>query len=84
MVKFKIQEPIWKNRSVGLASHLIKANEDVHVEILYRDKQGNRTFPGLYIMSGRQALDYPVQTVRYGTKVHLIPISDFRHRGGLA
>ena len=70
-----IIEPIWKNRSVGIARE--KIIDDIEVEILYKDKYGNRTFPGVYRMDREKALSYPTQIVK-GKTLKIIPIKDFK------
>jgi len=71
----KIRKPIWKTRSVGINSNKIISDE-VTVEILYKDKSGNRLYPGIYFMSSGKAKLYPIQIVK-GNKLHIIPIGDF-------
>lgn len=80
MIKVKIKVPIWKTRSVGIATHLLEEGRDIHVEILYCNKSGNRSFPGIYTMSCEKALTFPKQTVRFGVVLHIIPIVEFNHR----
>jgi len=74
LINILIHEPIWKNRSVGIAERKIIA--DILVSIDYRDKRGELVFPGRYLMKREKALTYPTQMVR-GTTLRIIPISDF-------
>jgi hypothetical protein len=74
-VKISIRQPIWKDRSVGIAKD--KITEDIEVEILYKDKYGNRTFPGVYRMTKTLALAHPTQIVK-GRELKIIPISEFK------
>lgn len=73
-MKISIREPIWKTLSVGIAKDKIVG--DIEVEILYTDKSGNRTYPGIYRMTKTLALSHPTQVVR-GTELKIIPISAF-------
>jgi hypothetical protein len=76
MVLFRIKEPIWKDRSVGLALDKIPLHDDlVKVEILYKDKQGKFIYPHPLYISSLKALRYKYQIVK-GTKLVIIPIKD--------
>lgn len=75
----KIKEPIWKNRSVGIAESKM-LDEVIEVEILYKDKTGNRLYPGIYKMNWAKAMTYPKQVIR-GVNLRIIPIKDFEATG---
>ena len=78
-MRYQIREPIWKDRSVGLAAD--KMDTDVlEVEILYEDKTGKRIYPYLYTIPKVIAQRYPVQTKK-GTTLHLVPIAALQPRG---
>lgn len=75
-MRYYINTPIWKTRSVGLAKD--KMNSDVlEVEILYRDKQGKRIYPHVYEINKEQSLRYSTQRIK-GHILYLIPIEDFK------
>lgn len=74
-VKISIKEPIWKNRSVGIARD--KITEDIEVEILYKDRFGNRIYPHIYKMTKTLALSHPTQIVK-GRELKIIPIAEFK------
>lgn len=74
-MKFNINTPIWKNKSVGIKRENI--TEDIEVEISYTDKQGNKVFPHIYLMTKEKALSYPTKTFGNTPKLQIIPIADF-------
>ena len=71
--KFQIQTPYWKDMSVGIAEDRIC--DENHIEILYKDKFGNRRFPHVYMATREELMDCPVTVVRNRTKLRQIPIS---------
>lgn len=75
----KIRTPIWKTRSVGIADFRLDGDV-VRVEILYKDKSGNRVYPGIYEMEVERVTKYHIQRVR-GVNLHIIPIRDFKKGG---
>ena len=79
-MKIKIKEPIWKNRSVGVAASKL-VEDKIEIEILYKDKVGNRVFPGIHEMPSIVAKSYPVQ-IKKGCRLHIIPIRAFRVKNG--
>jgi hypothetical protein len=72
----QIKYPIWKTRSVGIADYKLKGKGTVRMEILYKDKQGERIYPYIYEMPIYKAVRYPTQEVK-GITLHIIPIEDF-------
>lgn len=78
-MKVNIKVPIWNGNKVGVATrNLADKNGTLEVEVLYKDKDGNRVFPLLYCMSNQKALTYPVHK-GYGRVPDLvyIPLRDF-------
>ena len=76
----KIKEPIWKPpRSVGIANKTIVMCEadDFLVEILYKNRFGDRIFPYPYRITKEKALSYPIQK-RYGVELRIIPLKDMQ------
>lgn len=69
---YKIKAPIWKNRTVGIAEHLLESHNTI--EILYKNKEGKQIYPQIFGITKRQALRYPVQIIR-GTRLRIIPIN---------
>lgn len=74
----KIKYPIWKTRSIGIADFKLHGQGVVHIEILYKDKQGNRIYPYIYQIPVYQAVRYPTQEVNGGVTLHIIPIEDLQ------
>jgi hypothetical protein len=58
---------------VGIAEY--KINNNLVVEIEYKDKRGDKMFPNPFFISKQQALRYPTQTVK-NTVLRIIPIAD--------
>ena len=74
MRKIKIEYPIWKTRSIGIAEY--KITDDLLIEILYRDKSGQRLYPHKYRLLRSKALCYPKQVVKNGVILRIVPISE--------
>jgi hypothetical protein len=72
----RINFPIWKTRSVGIAENRII--DDLEIEILYQDKNGNRLYPSRYYISRSEALNHPTQTLPSGVKLRIIPIAEMK------
>jgi len=70
-----IKEPIWGTKSVGVAEY--KMTDEFYVEIIYRDRYGNKVYPFYYKMTKEKAKYYPLQIIK-GTKLRIIPINDFK------
>jgi len=75
MSKIKINSPIWKNRSVGIAEYAMK-DEDLIVDILYTKKDGKRLYPYSFKTSKTFAMSQPQQIVEKGVKLRIIRIED--------
>lgn len=73
MIPIKIKVPIWATKSVGVAEH--KIIDDLAIEILYKNKLGDRVYPGIYTISKSKALSYPYQDIK-GNRLRIIPIKD--------
>jgi len=71
--KLKIKEPIWISRSVGIAAK--RAFADLEIEILYKDKYGNRVFPGVYKITKEKIITYPYRYIG-GNRIYIVPIKD--------
>jgi hypothetical protein len=78
MRKVVIHFPIWKTKSIGVAKY--KITDDLAIEILHKDNDGSRMYPGEYHISKDKALSYPTQKVRGGVILHIIPIADMEER----
>lgn len=70
---FQIETPYWKYMSVGIAED--KIGDENHIEILYKDKFGNRRFPHVYMATREELMACPISYVKNGTKLRQIPIS---------
>ena len=73
-MKFQIQTPIWKTRSVGLNVNLL--SKDNTVDILYKGADGKRLFPLTFKITRDEAMKYP-RDLKNSFLV-VIPISDLK------
>jgi hypothetical protein len=71
--KLKIKEPIWINRSVGIAAK--RAFADLTIDILYKDKFGNRVYPATYKITKEKIITYPYRYIG-GNRIYIVPIKD--------
>ena len=78
MNKLKIREPIWKTKSIGIAT--FRVLEDLEITIAYKDKHGNKVFPGKYYLKVGDAVNYPISYCK-GTEVYIVPIEELSRNG---
>jgi len=71
--KLKIKEPIWISRSIGIAAK--RAFADLEIEIMYKDRYGNRVFPGIYKIAKEKIITYPYRYIG-GNRIYIVPIQD--------
>jgi len=71
--KLKIKEPIWISRSIGIAAK--RAFADLEIEILYKDKYGNRVYPGIYKITKEKIIQYPFRYIGKN-RIYIVPIKD--------
>lgn len=69
----KIKEPIWISQSIGIAAK--RAFADLKIEIMYKDKYGNKVFPAQYFIRKEDIIKYPIQYCGK-TKLYIIPIKN--------
>jgi hypothetical protein len=74
MNRVKINEPIWKTRSVGIREDLCL--DDCEIKILYVNKSGEREFPDTYLLRKNVGLKYPTKLIRGVFRLKIIPIAD--------
>ena len=70
---FQIQTPFWKYMSVGIAED--KIQDENHIEIMYKDKFGNRRFPHVYMATREELMSCEIYTAKNNTKLRLMPIA---------
>jgi len=68
-----IKTPIWKTRSIGIATHLL--DDDVRVKISYRNKNGDLLYPNDFFLPKGYANQFPLQRMSSNIMVRLVPIS---------
>jgi len=69
----KIKEPIWISRSIGIASKRTFA--DLTIEILYKDKYGNRVYPATYFIKKEKIITYQYRYIGRN-RIYIVPIKD--------
>lgn len=78
MALIEIRFPIWNGgqRYVGIADFRIRAHNKI--VILYTRKDGTKSFPNPYYISGAdiKSPDHKFQVVKGGVKLYLVPISE--------
>ena len=72
--RYTIRKPIWKTKSIGIASHRLRT--DLLVNISYKNKDGEILFPGNFLVKKEIAKTYPIQKIGRNVKLHIIPIDD--------
>jgi len=70
-----IKYPIWKTRSVGIAT-FAAGLEKTTVEITYRNKAGERLYPHVYSIPTNKLRKYPIQAIKPGVRLYIVPIED--------
>jgi len=73
MNKLRIKEPIWISKSIGIAAKRVFA--DLEIEIMYKDKYGNRVYPATYKIIKEKIITYPYRYIG-GNRIYIIPISE--------
>jgi len=74
MKTLKIHSPIWSSMSIGIAH--FRVSDDLKIQILYKDKYGNRKFPDTYFMSKEKIITYPTKIIHKNIRLYIIPIKD--------
>jgi hypothetical protein len=69
----KIKEPIWISKSIGIAAK--RAFADLTIDILYKDKFGNRVYPATYKITKEKIITYPYRYIG-GNRIYIVPIKD--------
>ena len=72
MNRYEIREPIWKDNSIGIADFRLK--DDLLVDIIYKNKNGERIFPDTYIIRKEKVKE--IYQIIYGRKIYLFLIKD--------
>lgn len=75
---FNIRIPVWNGgkRMVGLATYKIGNHNEIR--ILSKNKDGERTYPNPFYISGSKARSYPTEPVKTHPDIilYMIPIAD--------
>lgn len=75
MPPLQIRSPIWASRSVGIAEHKIGL-QGIDLEIIYKDKLGNRVYPFIYHINREKIIKYPIKVINDTIKLRIVPIAD--------
>jgi len=71
--KFEIKEPIWKDKSIGIADFRLK--NDLQVDIIYKNKTNERVFPDTYIIKNPNLTNREYQIIS-GNKIYKFLINE--------
>jgi len=71
--KYEIKEPIWKDKSIGIADFRLK--NDLQVDIIYKNKTNERVFPNTYIIKNPNLTNREYQIIS-GNKIYKFLISE--------
>ena len=69
----KIKEPIWMSRSVGVAAK--RAFADLEIQIMYKNKYGNKVYPATYKIRKEKIITYPFRYIGRN-RIYIRPIKD--------
>ena len=81
MNTIKISTPIWSGAGyfdspcIGIRCDRVKGYARVTID--YTDRHGNKTFPGEFGITKKQAAQYPVKDYAWG-QAYIIPIRELR------
>ena len=71
MQTYNIRVPIWKTRSIGVATY----RTPCLIDITYTDTKGERIYPDTYYVSTEFAEQYPVRQFGSSPEMYIIPIN---------
>jgi hypothetical protein len=74
----EIKEPIWKTRSVGVSILNMQQSDIVHMTVLYKNVDGEKTFPYTYELTALEISNYPLKYKAKGVPLYDVPIKNFR------
>jgi hypothetical protein len=59
MIRLRLRSPVWKTMEVGVSPTILRHNENIIIEITYRNKKGELVFPDLYFFRVKNAYKFP-------------------------
>ena len=74
MQKVYINVPIWSSRAVGIKEKYLE--DDLMVEILYKDVHGNRVYPHTYLAKKEKVEYFGRQIINDKVTLIIFPIAD--------
>jgi hypothetical protein len=79
IVRVEIQRPIWGGGkpAIGVADFRAKGADVIEAEIMYKRKDGTRSYPDKYHMPVSALVNYPIQVVGGGVKLFVAPLADW-------
>jgi hypothetical protein len=77
-IQIQIRVPIWKTRSVGISLINSSPEDDVEIEISYKNKDGNVLYPHVYGLKAKEIYAYGVKYVKQGVPLYEVPIADLK------
>ncbi|MEO7399063.1 MAG: hypothetical protein ABIW84_10905, partial [Ilumatobacteraceae bacterium] len=74
--ELEILEPIWKNRSIGVALHQVHPDDLIKITIAYKKKDGELAYPDAWLIKAVDVHRYPIKHKKKGIGLHEVPIAD--------
>jgi len=71
MKTYNIRVPIWKTRSIGVATY----RPPCLIDITYTNTNGERIYPDTYLVTKEFAEQYPVRKFGKSPEMYIIPIN---------
>ena len=71
MQTYQIRVPIWKTRSIGVATY----RPPCLIDITYTNTDGERIYPDTYLVTQEFAEQYPVRQFGSSPEMYIIPIN---------
>jgi len=75
-MRLEIKKPIWGHQKVGIAEFRLRMAEEIIVDIMYKNRDGDRTYQHPFKIKSQVCFKYPVYTARGGVRLRLVPIAD--------
>ena len=73
--KINIETPIWSSKSVGINVEDCDASTMIEIDIIYKNKKGERVYPNTYSIIANEVVKYPISSAIKRVPVHIVPIN---------
>jgi hypothetical protein len=76
--QIEIKVPIWKTRSIGISLTNCSPEDDIEIEIAFKNKDGVQLWPHIYELKAKEIYAYGIKYTRKGVDLYDVPIRDLR------